>query len=617
VPEAVASPRLVRFATFEVDLQAGELRKAGVKLKLTGQPFQVLVILLERPGEVVTREELQKRLWPDTFVDVDHNLNTAINKIREVLSDSAENPRFVETLPRKGYRFIEAVNGASQTAGEEKPTIWSRTVAIRFFVLAAILIIGLPVALVSLNVHGWRDRLFVRPPRIQALAVLPFENLSNAPEQEYFSDGMTEALIRALGQIGGPRIISRRSIMKFKGSKKSLPEIARELSVDAIVDGTVTRSGDRVLVTVHLAQAFPERQLWASEYDRGIRDVLKLQSEIARTVADEIKPRLTPEQQDALANRIPVDPEAHLEYLQGLYFANKETELDLQTAIGHFEKAVARNPTYAAAHAELAMTYFWLGHAELNGPSVKETGPPARAAVTRALQLDPSLSRAHLALGLLMTNEWNWPEAERQYRLALTRNPNCAECHHQYGVLLQAFGRNEEAVTQIKYAIELDPLDDGNRLQLATIAFTSRQYDLAISRFEALHIGSWSAFAWSYAQKGMYAEAIAKAKACESNSASAQCLAILAYVYAVAGKKDEAKATLARMTEMTHHHYVYPTRFAIAYLGLDKDQALTWLERAYDEKDPALFWLKVAPIYDPLRSEPRFQALMRKLNFSP
>jgi len=321
------------------------LRKAGVKLKLTGQPFQVLVILLERPGEVVTREELQKRLWPDTFVDVDHNLNTAINKIREVLSDSAENPRYVETLPRKGYRFIEAVNGASQTARKEKPTVWSRAVAIRFLVLAAILIIGLPVALISLNVHGWRDRLFVRPLRIQALAVLPFENLSNAPEQEYFSDGMTEALIRALGQIGGPRIISRRSIMQFKGSKKSLQEIARELSVDAIVDGTVTRSGDRVLVTVHLAQAFPERQLWASEYDRGIRDVQTLQSEIARTVADEIKARLPPEQQDALANRIPADPEAHLEYLQGLYFANKDTELDLRTAIGHFEKAVANSST--------------------------------------------------------------------------------------------------------------------------------------------------------------------------------------------------------------------------------------------------------------------------------
>jgi serine/threonine-protein kinase len=335
------------------------------------------------------------------------------------------------------------------------------------------------------------------------------------------------------------------------------------------------------------------------------------------TVADEIKARLTPEQQDALANRIPVDPAAHLEYLQGLYFANKDTELDLRTAIGHFEKAVARSPAYAAAHAELAMTYFWLGHAEINGPSVKETGLPANAAVAKALQLDPSLARAHLALGLLMTNEWNWPEAERQYRLALSLNPNCAECHHQYGVLLQAFGRNEEAVKQIEYAIELDPLDDANRLQLAAIAFTSRQYDLAISRFEALHTGSWPAFAWSYAQKEMYVEAIEKAKICESNSANAQCLAKLAYVYAVAGKKREAQATLARITEITHHHYVYPTRFAIAYLGVDKDQALTWLERAYDEKDPALFWLKVAPIYDPLRSEPRFQALMRKLNFSP
>jgi TolB-like protein/DNA-binding winged helix-turn-helix (wHTH) protein len=616
VEEPVHSPRIVRFGTFEVDLPAGEVRKGGAKLKLTGQPFQALAILLERPGEVVTREELQKRLWPDTFVDVDHNLNTAINKIREVLGDSAENPRFVETLPRRGYRFIEAVNDTGQITREETLPGWSRRASFRRVVLTAVVMIAISVVLVSLNVRGWRDRLFAPSPRIQALAVLPFENLSNAPEQEYFSDGMTEALITELGQIGGTRVISRRSIMQFKGSKKTLQLIARELGVDAIVEGTVERIGDRVLVTVHLAQAFPERELWANQYDRGIRDVLTLQSEIARTVASEIRVKLTPEEQSKLASGRPVDPEAHLEYLHGLYFENKGSELDLRTAIGHFEKAVARDSAYATAHAELALTYFWLGHAGINGPSVKETGPPANAAVAKALQFDPSLVRAHLALGLLMTNDWNWPEAEREYRLALSLNPNCGECRHQYGALLQALGRTEEAVTQIKYAIDLDPLDYGNRFQLAFIAFTSRQYDLAISQFEALHDSELWPFAWSYAHKGMYAEAIAKAKTCESNSAKPGCLAALAYVYGVAGKKREAKATLSRLTDMSHRRYVYPTRFAIAYLGLDKDQALTWLERAYDEKDPSLFWLKVGPIYDPLRSEPRFQALMRKLNFS-
>jgi TolB-like protein/DNA-binding winged helix-turn-helix (wHTH) protein len=613
VDKAIQNAQVIRFATFEVDLRAGELRKSGLKLKLTGQPFQVLVILLEQPGEIVTREELHKRLWPDTFVDVDHNLNTAINKIREVLGDEAENPRFVETLPRRGYRFIGAVTGARQTTREEKPTVWSRKVAIRFLVLAAILTIGLPVALVSLNVRGWRDRIFVRPPRIQALAVLPFENLSNAPEQEYFSDGMTQALITELGKIG-PRVISRRSIMQFKDSKKSLPQIARELSVDAILEGTVERSGDRVLVTIHLAQAFPERQLWANDYDREIRDVPGLQGEIARAVAGEIKVRLTPAQEGALANRVPVDPEAHLEYLQGLYYGNKDTEVDLRTAVTHFEKAVAKDANYAAAYAELALSYFWLGHSEHGGPSVKETGPPANAAVARALQLDASLGRAHLAQGLLATNDWNWPEAERQYRLAISLDPNCADCHHQYGVLLEGLGRNEDAATQIKYAFELDPLDDGIRNQAALIAFTSRQYDLAIARFEALHDDAWfEPLGFSYAAKGRYPEAIATLKKCKANF----CLGSLANGYRLAGQKRQAQETLDQLEIASHHHYVFPTVFAEAYLGVDdKNQALTWLERAYAEKDPGLFWLNVSPTWDPLRSEPRFQALMRKLNFS-
>src|SRR5262249_4072885 len=263
---------------------------------------------------------------------------------------------------------------------------------------------------------------------------------SSAPEQEYFCDGMTEALITELGRLGGPRVISRRSIMQFKGSKKSLQQIARDLAVDAIVEGTVKQTGDRVLVTVHLEQAFPERQLWANRYDRTIHDAPTLQSEIARAVADQIKVKITPERLTALAENVPSDSEAHLEYLRGLYFEHKDTELDLRTAVGHFEKALEKEPTYAPAHAELAMTYFLLGRAHLNGPAVKETQPLANAAVAKALQIDASLPRAHLALGLLMTNEWNWPEAERQYQLSLSLDPNCADCHHQYGALLQVLG---------------------------------------------------------------------------------------------------------------------------------------------------------------------------------
>lgn len=276
---------------------------------------------------------------------------------------------------------------------------------------------------------------------------------------------------------------------------------------------------------------------------------------------------------------------------------------------------MAKDPNYVAAYAELAIAYFWLGHSETGGPSVNETGPPANAAVAKALQLDASLGRAHLAVGLLATNDWNWPEAERQYLLAISLDPNCAECHHEYGALLQGLGRNEDAVTQIEYAFELDPLDDGIRNQAALIAFTSRQYDLAIARFEALHNAAWAPpLAFSYVAKGRYPEAIATLKKCETNF----CLGWLAHGYGLVGQKRQAQETLNKLEIASQHHYVYPTVFVDAYLGLDdKERALTWLERAYAEKDPWLFWLKVWPTYDPLRAESRFQTLLRKLNFSP
>src|SRR6516162_5541696 len=314
----IQNAQVVRFATFEVDLRTGELRKGGIKLKLGGQPFQVLAILLERPGELVTREELQKRLWPDSFVDVDHNLNTAINKIRDVLGDSAENPRFVETLARRGYRFIRAVNGTEQPrVVEVKPSRGLRSLIfpVAFGLLA---VFGITAVLLGVNVQGWRDRLFVHAAktRIQALAILPLVNLSGDPEQEYFADGMTEALITELGKTSIPRVISRQSVMQYKGSKKPLQEIARELNVDAVLEGTIVHSGDRVRVTVHLDRPSPEGQLWASAYDRSVRNILGLQDEIARTITEEIQVKLTPQERARLAST-PVDPGAHDDYLRG------------------------------------------------------------------------------------------------------------------------------------------------------------------------------------------------------------------------------------------------------------------------------------------------------------
>ena len=619
---------VIRFGSFEADLHSQELRRLGTLLRLPSQSFQVLQMLLERRGTLVTRDELRAVLWPsDTFVDFDHGLHAAVNRLREALGDSADSPRWIETLPRRGYRFIAPVERSPDSAEaavvdhqkRPNPIFQRRWIAI--VLLVPIMIGAVTALLLGLNVRGWRDRVFMRSPKpqIQALAVLPLANLSGDPEQEYFADGMTDSLITELGKISSPRVISRQSIMQYKGSKKGLPEIARELNVNAVLEGAVEHYGERVKITVHLAQASPERQLWAQEYDRSIRDVLSLQGEIARAIADEIQVKLTPEERTRLAVSRSVNPEAQDDYLQGLYFASKSTELGLQTAIAHFKTAIEKEPTYAPAYAELALAYFWLGNPDQGGPSARETNPQAKAAVTKALELDSSLARAHLALGLILLNPgWDWSGAENQYRIALKLNPSCADCHIVYGILLAGLGRNDEAIAQINQAIELDPLSNDYRGWLAMIAFLSRQYDLSIKLSENLS-DDWAMDVGSlcYAMKKMYPEAIAASeKPVARHGRQTGDLRFLALVYGLAGRKSETKKIISELKERSRHHYVFPSDFAYAYLGLgDKDQALTYLEQAYEEQDPALFWLKMSPIFDPLRSEPRFQELLRRVNF--
>jgi TolB-like protein/DNA-binding winged helix-turn-helix (wHTH) protein len=479
-------PHALRFGLFELDPRAGELRKKGMKIRLQGQPVEILVMLLQCPGEIVTREELQKKLWPaDTFVDFEQGLNNAMNRLRVALDDDAESPHFIETVPRRGYRFIGTVNGSGQAPAAQTKKTSRLGPVLRLSGFGALGVTAVAAALVGLNVNGWRSRIFATPPKpnIQAIAVLPLTNLSGDPEQEYFADGMTESLITELGKISNPRVISRQSVMQFKSSKKSLQEIAGELKVDAVLEGAVERSGDRMRVTIHLSQAVPERQLWAQEYNRSIRDALSLQSEIARAVTDEIQVKLTPEERTRLAIGRSVNPEAQDNYLHGLYLAPPlKSESDTQKAITYFKRAIEKDPSFAPAHAELAMAYFWLGNPEQGGPSARETMPQARAAVTKALQFDPSLARAHLALGLiLLGSEWNWSGAENQYRIALKLNPNCGDCHFEYGILLSGLGRNDEAIAQINQAIELDPLSSSYRNWLTAIAFFSGQYDFALS----------------------------------------------------------------------------------------------------------------------------------------
>ena len=630
-------PPTLHFGVFELDPRAGELRKKGMKIRLQGQPVDILVMLLQRPGETITREELQKKLWPtDTFVDFEQGLNNAMKRLRAALDDDAESPRFIETVPRRGYRFIGAVNGGLGNGAEpaalaetkldarDKPARHLR-IGARLAIVGLLSLAVAAALLLGLNVHGWRDRLFAGParPQIRALAVLPLANLSGDAEQEYFADGMTEALITELGKISAPRVISRQSIMQYKGSKKPLSEIARDLNVDAVLEGTVERSGDRVRVIVRLDQVSPEGQLWSNQYNRDIRDLLRLQDEIARAVTDEVQIKLKPQERARLASSRPVDPGAQDDYLRALHFLNKwdaESEQDLLTAIDYFRKAIEKDSNYGPAYVGMAQAYIDLGHSYGGYHDPKETLPLAKAAATRAVEVDPLLGEAHFVLAqTLALYDWNWSEAERQYKLALELSPNYAPAHVEYARFLQSvLGRNDDALKQMAYAAELNPRDPKIRWLSAFVTYAARQYDSAISQFNEVNaaypgMGDFG-LGWCYREKKMYPEAIAALERSLAHSRHPSVLASVASVYGLAGRKREAMKLIDELKERSRHHYLPAVLFAEAYLGVNKDEALTWLERSFEEHEGGMD-LNAYPGFDALRSEPRFQALVRRMDF--
>ena len=458
--EPVSSKRIVRFGVFEVDRAAGELRKQGLKVKLQEKPFQVLTLLLERPGEVVTREELQRRLWPDTFVDFEHSLSTAIKKLRDALGDTADNPRFIETRPGRGYRFIAPVEGRpappispSLPAPAGGKPVW-RLAAAGFAVVALLAV------LVRLNVGGWQERLLggAAPGQITSLAVLPLENLSGDPEQEYFADGMTDAVISDLGKIEALRVISRTSVMQYKQVRKPLPEIARELNVDAVIEGSVQRVGDRVRISVQLIQAVPESHLWAKSFERDLSDILALESELARAIANEIEAKFTPEEEARLASTRPVNPEAHEAYLKGRNYLQTQTNARLELAREYFQQAIEKDPNYALAYAALAQAYQicgWRGLLPRNAAITR-----AKAAAEKALEMDPALGEAHASLARIRYwHDWDWSGAERAFKRAIELNPSNANAYGLYSHYLTfVVGRPEESIAMHKRLVELDPL---------------------------------------------------------------------------------------------------------------------------------------------------------------
>ncbi len=619
----------MRFGAFELDPLAGELRKAGLRIRLPDQSLKILTILLKRPGTVVAREELCRALWPEgTFVDFDHSLNTAVNRLRAALGDSAENPRFVETLGHRGYRFIGVVGGSLGPIPLLPPrAVSARKTKVRTLLPWAVVGTGFSAVAVmallfALNVGGWRDRaLGTRRPKIRSLAVLPLENFSRDPEQEYFADGITEELITQLGRMGGLRVISRTSVNQYKHTKKSLTEIARELGVDALVEGAVERSGDRIRVTANLVQAFPEKHLWAQSYQRDLGDVLVLQGDIAQAIAREIRVEVAPQEKERLSVYRRVNPEAHEAYLKGLYFWNQRTEEGLNKGVEYFQKAVELDPSCAQGYAGLADAYAVSAYRGYLAP--QDGYPKAKAAALKALELDDGDPEAHTALAeVTEMYDHDWAGAEREFKRAIELNPGFANAHHWYALHLDEMGRMEESIAEIKRASELDPLSMIISVNVAVTLYHARRYNDAIQQIRrALEIDpnyrlAYVALGMVYEQKAMYREAIAEYEKSvslyEGNSSPPS--VVLGRAYALAGRREDALRILQQLKTLSKRRYVHPGEMADLYIALgDKDQALAWLEK----EDFPRYGLRADPRFDPLRSDPRFQALLRRSGLSP
>ena len=612
----------MRFGVFEVDVRAGELRKNGAKVRLQEQPFQLLCALLERPGEVVTRDELRQRLWPaGVHVDFERGLNKAVVKLREALGDLAESPRFVETVPLRGYRFIAPTLASPEPSGRapdrpvESPSPTTRAMR-ALATLAGLAIVGITLRL-------WpASRSASSSPTIASIAILPLANLSEDAEQDYFVDGMTDALITELSKTGAVRVISRTSVMLYKGKPKLLREIAQELNVEAVLEGSVARSGERVRVNAQLIRASDDGHLWAETYESDLRDVLTLQSDLARRIAQEIRVKIAPGALHRAAGGRPVDPEAYEAYLKGRYHLNRFGTEDLRKAFRHFEHAIQRDPGFAPAHAGIADFHSTLGIFRRVPP--QEAGAAAKAALAKALALDGTLGEAHRSLAWVMWRfDWNWPAVEPEFKRALELNPNDASAHSLYALFLGWEGRVAEAGAEAQRARELSPLSLLG--ENPGVFYQTRQYDRMMEgsrRLLDLFPDSWLAHIWAgfaHQGAGRLREAVGEyEKAWKLSAGDLDAAAALAHAYAVTGEGAKARKVLDELERRARKEYVSPYMIATIYAGLGrKDEAFTMLERACEEKSADLsYFVKADLRLDSLRSDPRFAALLQQMGLS-
>jgi TolB-like protein/DNA-binding winged helix-turn-helix (wHTH) protein/Tfp pilus assembly protein PilF len=637
--EPMRSTSVVRFGTYEVSFQSGEVRKAGLRIKVQQQPMKLLEILLERPGEVVAREELRSRIWPnESFGDFDQALNIGIAKLRSALGDSAENPRFIETLPKRGYRFIAdvsvgdpetrpirpgsapgdlpAIGALNKVNGAELAVVPKRRLwTTRPMIAALALMLGLSIFFVWLL--RWRGRATTG---IRSLAVLPLDNLSADASQNYFADGMTDELITDLAQISALRVISRTSVMVYKGAHKPLPQIARELNVDAVVEGTVLRSGDQVRITAQLIDAATDRHLWSQSYGGELRDSLALQNRVAKAIADQIRISLTPREQAALMNVKAVNPDAYESYLKGRYFWNKRTADGLKVGLAYFNQAIEEDPKYAQAYSGLADTYALLGDWQYAVMTPREALPKAKAAVITSLELDSEQGEAHNSLAFVLDGfDWNLEAGGKEFQRAIELSPSYATAHHWYAWHLSLLGRYDEAIGEMRRAEDLDPLSLIINADLAELLVLTHSYDEAIRQsrktieMDANFALAHNQLAQAYLGKHMYNEAIEELqKAVQLSGGSPTCVANLARAFAASGKRSEAVKLLGELKARSGPGHANTSEIAMVYASLgDKDQAMNWLEKGYEDRfNPGVL---LRPGFDPLRSDLRFQNLVHRI----
>jgi len=576
---------VLRFGVFEIDLRNGELRKRGVRLKLEAKPLQILELMLERPGELVTRKQIQQKLWPDTFVTFDCSLNTAINKLRLALGDSAENPRFIETVARRGYRFIASVATTSATA-TSSPTVSARAA-------------------------------------FTSIAVLPFQNSNGQSEMEYLSDGLSEAVIRCVSQIPGVRVMAWSTVLRYKGRAIDPQAAGRDLCVQSVLVGSVAPGEDGLCMRMELVDAETGWRLWGEEYSRGRAEIQTLPKEIAQQIATEVLPQAVLQERKHNREHYTHNSEAYSDYLKGRYHWHKLSGENLKKSVVHFESAIEKDPNFALAHSALADAYVLFAFVALLPPH--EALQKARSAALRALAIDDGLAEAHASCAsITKLYDWDWPKAEREYRRCLELDPNNAIARRGYAAYLSALGRTEEALAEVYRARDLDPMSLQIGVEVAWNLYMAREYEKTLQQatrtidMEPEFAATGHVLGLALEQLGKYDEAIGVFKrAAELSGAHQSAVASLAHAYARCGRTKDAAAILSELAAESNKRYVAPYLFSVIHAGLgDKAKAIESLEKALETHDVWMIWVNRDPRFDLLRTEPQFQNFLRRMNFS-